>query len=58
MLPTIFEPFATYLKKSGTGLGMAMAKAALDAHDGNIQIATKMGEGTRFIVTVPMTAKG
>lgn len=54
VLPTIFEPFATYGKKMGTGLGMAMTKAAIDAHDGDIKVETVLGTGTRFVVTLPL----
>lgn len=54
VLPTMFEPFATYGKKNGTGLGMAMTKAAVEAHDGQIEVATEAGRGTRFTVTIPL----
>jgi signal transduction histidine kinase len=53
VLPTIFEPFATYGKKNGTGLGMAMTKAAIDAHNGDIEVVSGRGAGTRFTITIP-----
>jgi signal transduction histidine kinase len=53
ILPTLFEPFATHGKKGGTGLGLAMTKAAIDAHGGEIAIATGAG-GTTFTVTLPL----
>jgi signal transduction histidine kinase len=54
ILPTLFEPFATHGKASGTGLGMAMAKAAVDAHQGAIHVNTRAGEGTEFTVELPL----
>lgn len=53
ILPTIFEPFVTHGKPSGTGLGMAIAKAVADAHGGRITISTTPGVGTRVDVTLP-----
>lgn len=53
LMGTLFEPFTTYGKQNGTGLGMAMTKAAIDAHDGDIEVVTERGAGTRFTVTIP-----
>ena len=53
VLPTLFEPFATHGKKGGTGLGLAMTKAAIDAHRGEILVSTG-ADGTRFTVTLPL----
>jgi signal transduction histidine kinase len=53
VLPTLFEPFATHGKKGGTGLGLAMTKAAIDAHRGEIAVSTG-ADGTRFTVTLPL----
>lgn len=44
----IFEPFVTYGKSSGTGLGMAIVKKIVDAHKGKIEVESKVNEGTRF----------
>jgi signal transduction histidine kinase len=49
----IFEPFVTYGKKRGTGLGMAIAKATVDAHGGRIWLESETGKGTTFHVEVP-----
>jgi len=50
----IFEPFVTYGKKHGTGLGMAIVKKVIDDHNGRIEIDSEMGKGTtmRFIIPV------
>jgi signal transduction histidine kinase len=49
----IFEPFVTYGKKRGTGLGMAIAKSTIDAHGGRIWLESETGRGTTFHVEVP-----
>jgi PAS domain S-box-containing protein len=37
----------------GTGLGLALAKEAVQAHGGNIEVQSELGEGTVFMVTLP-----
>jgi signal transduction histidine kinase len=49
----IFEPFVTYGKKNGTGLGMAIAKSTVDAHGGRIWLESEIGIGTTFHVVLP-----
>jgi len=43
----IFEPFVTYGKANGTGLGMAIVKSVVEAHQGQIFIESNQGVGTR-----------
>lgn len=50
---TLFEPFVTHGKSSGTGLGMAITKAVVDAHRGRISVSSEAGRGTRFEITIP-----
>jgi len=38
---------------TGTGLGMAISRQIILAHDGNINIESKLHQGTKFIVTFP-----
>ena len=40
----------------GTGLGLYISKAIVDAHDGRIGVNSTPGEGTTFIVELPVTA--
>ncbi|MBD3344113.1 MAG: GAF domain-containing protein [Chitinivibrionales bacterium] len=50
----IFQPFVTFGKKGGTGLGMAIAKNIIDKHNGTIEIDSKLGKGTTFIINLPI----
>jgi signal transduction histidine kinase len=51
----IFNPFFT-TKAQGSGLGLAIVRKIVDAHDGRIDISSAPGQGTRFTVTLPVTA--
>lgn len=51
---SFFEAFVTYGKKRGTGLGTAIAKSIIDAHQGQIRFETQDGEGTTFIIQLPL----
>ena len=53
ILETLFDPFVTFGKKNGTGLGMAITKKIIDAHDGYITVSSEEGKGTEIAVTLP-----
>ncbi len=40
-------------KKKGTGLGLAIAKHIVSAHEGTIQVKSKVNEGTTFSFKIP-----
>jgi OmpR-family two-component system manganese-sensing sensor histidine kinase len=43
-------------KTTGSGLGLAIAIAIIQHHQGQIQVASNLGEGTTFTVTLPILA--
>ncbi len=60
-LPHIFERFYRADKSrnrltGGAGIGLTIAKAIVEAHRGSIQVKSRPGEGTEFIVTIPKQA--
>jgi signal transduction histidine kinase len=50
--PQIFQPLFTR-KAKGQGLGLPACKRIVEAHGGTITFETKIGKGTKFIVTIP-----
>jgi signal transduction histidine kinase len=48
----IFEPFVTFGKSKGTGLGMAIVKSVVEAHGGTISVHSEVGVGTSIEVSV------
>ena len=55
-LDRIFNPFFT-TKEKGTGLGMAISKKIVEAHEGAIEVASEVGRGTEFKVMLPLPAR-
>jgi two-component system NtrC family sensor kinase len=51
----IFQPFFTTKPTGqGTGLGLSLAYDIVKAHGGEIKVETKDGEGSEFIVQLPI----
>jgi signal transduction histidine kinase len=50
----IFEPFARLLPThfSGTGMGLAICKKIVTAHQGTIEVTSKPGVGSNFHITL------
>ena len=54
----VFHRAANVGTISGTGLGLAIVKQAVDAHRGRIRFSSIEGQGTDFVVTLPLEAVG
>ena len=52
-LPKLFEPlFST--KSRGIGLGLAICKKLLEANNGSIAVESQKGQGSAFLMTLPL----
>ena len=52
----LFQPYhrrKSSLNKTGWGLGLAMVKGMIDAHEGTIKIESAKEIGTKFIINIP-----
>jgi two-component system, NtrC family, sensor kinase len=55
VLEKIFQPFFTTKPTGqGTGLGLSLAYDIVKAHGGQIKVETKEGEGTAFVIGLPL----
>ena len=51
----IFQPFFTTKPTGqGTGLGLSLSYDIIKAHGGELTVETKVGEGTEFIIQIPI----
>jgi signal transduction histidine kinase len=55
ILNRLFEPFATYGKKTGTGLGLYIAQRIIQEHGGCISARNNPSGGAVFAFTLPRT---
>ena len=57
-LPKVFGKFQQFGaapkgREKGTGLGLALCKGFVESHGGKIHVESQLGQGTRFIFTLP-----
>jgi len=50
----LFEFFASWGKRDGSGLGLAMARRFVDAHGGSIVCLSSGARGTTFRIRLPL----
>ncbi|MGE5576550.1 MAG: two-component system sensor histidine kinase NtrB [Syntrophothermus sp.] len=55
-LPRIFEAFFT-TKESGTGIGLKVCQQIVEAHGGEIEVRSEVGQGSVFTVDLPLRQK-
>jgi len=48
----IFQPFFS-TKEEGTGLGLSIASRIIQDHGGTLEVESREGEGTTFVITLP-----
>lgn len=50
----LFRPFFTHGKADGTGLGLAVVRRIVEAHGGEVEVASAPGRGTTVRVSLPV----
>jgi signal transduction histidine kinase len=61
-IPHVFDQFfrgerSRSRATGGSGLGLAIVKAIVEAHNGTIRVESTLGQGSRFVITLPQTAQ-
>jgi putative nucleotidyltransferase with HDIG domain len=58
-LPKIFDPFFTTSDRvEGTGLGLSLTRKMVKEHGGTLEVASTLGKGTSFCLTLPSYPDG
>jgi len=53
-LDKIFDPFTSFSRAGGTGLGMVIVKNIIEAHKGDISVMSEEHLGTTVTITLPL----
>jgi signal transduction histidine kinase len=61
-LPHVFEPFyrgrkARAAQIRGNGLGLSLVKKIIEAHGGQVTVASEAGRGSAFTLSLPTDAE-
>ena len=57
-IANIFDPFySTKAVGEGTGLGLSISLTIIKNHNGNIEVESESGQGTKFIISLPIHQK-
>lgn len=54
LVERIFEPFVSYGKRQGAGLGLAIARRIVEEHGGTIRLERVEGWGATFVINLPL----
>jgi signal transduction histidine kinase len=62
-LPRVFDEFyradnARHTQKEGTGLGLAVVRSIAEMHGGTVTVQSRVGEGSVFEVSLPVSLAG
>jgi signal transduction histidine kinase len=57
VLPEIFRVFYSTKGSRGTGLGLAVARAIITEHRGDINVESTIGKGTKFHLEIPLQTR-
>jgi signal transduction histidine kinase len=55
---SLFQPFVTYGKDDGTGLGLALARKMIQDHGGELNVSRTGKTGTLFSIVLPCVRSG
>jgi signal transduction histidine kinase len=53
----IFTPFFSSKGTNGTGLGLFIANTSIEQHGGEVNVKSKVGQGTLFQIKIPRNAR-
>jgi signal transduction histidine kinase len=56
VLGQLFEPFVSFGKENGTGLGLTVVQKIMQDHGGDVVVESTSSEGTVFRITLPLSA--
>ncbi|MFP4510847.1 MAG: sensor histidine kinase [Spirochaetota bacterium] len=57
ILEHVFEPFYSAEHGGGTGLGMAIVRTVVEAHDGAVYVESEEQKGTKVTIELPLRGK-